>query len=69
MNDNVAKLVTTKPDAELAEEFKQKVIEAYKPLIDICNEYEKHGLMVQASIGKNAIGQFQLIQLQIIKTF
>lgn len=62
-------LVPTKSDAELAEEFKKKVAEAYQPLIAVLDEYDKHGLNMQASVGKNAFGKFQIVQLIVMKQF
>lgn len=68
-NGNVATLVPTKSDGDLAEEFKERVIEAYKPLIEICNEMDKHGFQMQAGIGKNAFGKYQIVQLSLVKVF
>lgn len=66
---NIANLVPTKSDAELAEELKQKVADAYQPFIDLLNEYDRHGLNVQAAVGKNAFGKYQVMQLQVIKVY
>lgn len=68
-NPRIAQLVTTKPDAELAEELKKKVEEAYEPFIALLNEYDKYGFNVQAAVGKNAFGKYQVVQLQVIKVY
>jgi len=67
--DNVAQLVPTKSDADLANELKEKVAEAYKPFLELLNEYDKYGLNVQAGVGKNAFGKYTIIQLQVIKVY
>lgn len=67
--NNVAQLVPTKSDAELANELKEKVAEAYKPFLELLNEYDKHGLNVQAGVGKNAFGKYAIVQLQVIKVY
>jgi hypothetical protein len=67
--DTIAQLIPTKSDAELAEELKQKVANAYQPFIDLLNEYDKYGLNVQAGVGKNAFGKYQVVQLQVIKVY
>lgn len=67
--DNITKLVPTKSDAELAQEFKEKVAQVYEPLLALLNEYDKHGLNMQAGVGKNAFGKYQITQLQVVKVF
>lgn len=67
--NNIATLVPNKPDAELAEDFKQEVAKAYEPLIEVLDKYDAHGLNVLASVGKNVFGKFQIQQLTVIKTF
>jgi hypothetical protein len=66
---SVATLVPGKNDKELSEEFKERVIEAYKPLIALCDEMDKQGFQMQCSVGKNAFGKYQIIQLQLMKVF
>lgn len=63
------RLVTTKSDAELANELKDKVAEVYEPLLALLNEYDKHGFNVQAGVGKNAFGKYVIVQLQVIKVY
>ena len=69
INRNIAQLVPTKSDAELANELKEKVAEAYKPFLELLNEYDKYGLNVQAGVGKNAFGKYAIVQLQVLKVY
>ncbi len=66
---NITTLVPTKSDKELAEELKEKVAEAYKPFLELLNEYDKYGLNVQAGVGKNAFGKYAIVQLQVLKVY
>lgn len=68
-NNNVATLVPGKNDKELSEEFKERVVEAYKPLIEILDQMDKQGFQLQCNVGKNAFGKYQIIQLQLVKVF
>ena len=68
-NKSPVQLVPTKSDADLAAEFKEKVIKAYEPLIEVLNEYDKHGLNMQCSVGKNAFNKYQIVQLAVVKQY
>lgn len=45
--DNVAKLVTTRPDAEIAADIKARVTAAMDPVLAIFDEAARAGLMIQ----------------------
>lgn len=68
MNDMV-KLIPTKPDAELAEELKQELIEAAKPWLDVCTKAKLAGFDVQANFAPNAFKQVVIQHLNLIKTY
>lgn len=68
MNDPV-KLVTTKPDVEVAEELKKELAEAAKPYLAVCTKANQLGFNVQAVFVKNAFNQFDIQQLQLVKIF
>lgn len=68
MNDPV-KLVTTKPDAELAEELKQELLEALKPALEVSTRALSLGFQVQLNMGANAFKQVVVQQLQLLKVF
>lgn len=60
-------LVAGKPDVELAEEIKERLIVALRPALDIMSEARKAGLQVQFGIGPDATGREMLTALQIIR--
>lgn len=70
MNENnVATLVPTKSDQELADDFKRKIEEVYKPLIALLDEIDKAGFRANVGCGKNAFGRYQIVQLELVKVF
>ena len=63
------KLVPTKPDAELAEELKQELLEAFQPALAVATKALLLGFQVQLQMSPNAFKQVVVQQLQLIKTF
>lgn len=47
----IAKLVPTKSDKELAEELKKELNEAAQPWLDACTKAYNNGFIVQAQFG------------------
>lgn len=68
MNEPV-KLVTTKPDTEVAAELKQEIIEALKPALAVATKALKQGFHLQMNMGPNAFGEVVIQQLNLVKTF
>ncbi len=68
MNDPI-QLVTTKPDAEVAEELKAELVEALKPALEVATRALSLGFQVQLNMGPNAFKQVVLQQLQLLKVF
>jgi hypothetical protein len=68
MSDAV-KLITTKPDVELAEELKQELAEAAKPWLEACTKAKRLGFDVHAQFVPNLFNQFIIQQLALTKTF
>lgn len=68
MND-VARLVPTKPDAEVAEELKQEIAEASKPMLEAMTKALSMGFQVQAQFAPNAFKQVIIQQLVLSKVF
>jgi hypothetical protein len=50
-NDAPMTLVTTKPDAEVAEEFKDRIRAKLEELLAIMNEARAHDFVVQFGLG------------------
>jgi hypothetical protein len=68
MNE-IAKLVPTKPDREVAEELKAELMEAAKPWLEACAKAHKAGFIVQAQFAPNFLSQYIVQSLQLIKTY
>jgi hypothetical protein len=49
-------LVPGKTDAEYAKELKEKIIEVYKPLLEVLTQANKDGFVVQCDVGPGAFG-------------
>lgn len=68
MNDPI-QLVTTKPDAELAEELKAEIREAIKPYLEVSTKIHKLGFILQMQMSPNAFGEVIIQQLNLMKQF
>jgi hypothetical protein len=69
IENNIAQLVPTKSDFEIAKEFREKVIEAYQPLLKILSDMDKHKFNIQVNVGKNGLGKFDILSLAVIKIY
>lgn len=68
MNE-IAKLVTTKPDTEVAAELKVELIEAAKAWLEVCTKAHKAGFIVNAQFGPNYLGTYIIQSMSLVKTF
>ncbi len=68
MNEPV-KLVTTKPDAELAEELKLELVKAAEPWLAACTKAKSLGFDVQAQFSINSFKQMIIQDLKLMKIF
>ena len=66
---NTLTVVPSKPDAEVAAELKEKVINLYQPLLDLLSEANDKGFQVQVGCGVGPLGKYVIQQLQIVKIF
>jgi hypothetical protein len=69
MNDSPIQLVTTKPDAELAEELKAELIEKLKPVLETATKALRLGFQVQLNMGANPFKEVIVQQLNLLKVF
>jgi phosphoglycolate phosphatase-like HAD superfamily hydrolase len=70
MSTEPLKLVTTKPDAEMAAEFKQKLIQVYEPLLVLLDEINDAGFQAGIQTGKGGpLGKNIIQQLQVSKVY
>ena len=68
MNEKVMSLVPNKPDAEVAQEYKQRAMELYKPMLELLNEAHKNGFVINIQAGVTPMG-IQITNLQVLKSF
>ena len=68
MND-VARLVPTKPDSEVAEELKQELAKALEPALAVATKALSLGFQVQLNMAPNAFKQVVVQHLQLVKVF
>lgn len=68
MNEPI-KLVTTKSDAELAQELKLELIQAAQPWIDACTKAHKAGFLIGANFGPDYSGKYIIQTLTLSKQF
>lgn len=62
-------LVPNRSDQDIVDDLRKRVIEAYRPLLDLCTEAHKSGLAMQIEIGPDAFGVFGIRNFQVIKIF
>lgn len=67
--NGMLKLVTTKPDAELAAEFKTRLVEAYGPIMALIDEIDAAGFEAQIACSKGALGKQVIAQLHVLKRY
>jgi hypothetical protein len=65
----VAQLVTTKPDAEVAAEFKKRMIEVGAPITALFDEIRAAGFQAQLSWGMGPLGNFVITLCKVAKEY
>jgi hypothetical protein len=68
MNEPV-KLITTKPDIELAKELKDELTNASEAWLKACTKAHALGFEVAANFAPNYLGQYVIQQLALLKRF
>jgi len=66
---NVATLVPTKSDADLAAEFKKRAIEVYEPVLQLLNEANAAGFEISIGSGLTPIGKHMITALRVAKVY
>jgi len=69
MDNNITKLVTTKSDTELAEEHKNNIIEAAKPLMQALTSARRDGFVSQLNFGEDAFKNITINHFMLLKQF
>ena len=66
---NVATLIPTKSDADLAAEFKKRAIEVYEPVLQLLNEANAAGFEIGIGSGLTPIGKHMITALRVAKVY
>ena len=59
-------LTPTKPDKEIAADFRQRLEQAFQPILELCAEANSHGMSVGWNLQRNQLGRF-VISIMISK--
>ena len=62
-------IIPGRPDKEMAEDFKRRMLEAAKPLCLLMDEVKAAGFTMTFSLGPDAMGRSVVTQLGVSKVF
>lgn len=62
-------LVPTKSDKDVANELRDKLIQVYRPVLDILTEAKKAGFDVSVTTGADGFNIVRLMNIQIVKQY
>ncbi len=68
-SENVVSLVPGKTDKELADEFKQRIVEAHEPLLKLFDEIKAAGFEPQVMCAPGPLGKHVITSLMLVKKF
>lgn len=68
MND-VARIVPNKPDSEIAADLKRRIVEVYKPVLDLCSEAQASGFELQVASGVGPLGRHVITLCKVVKVY
>jgi hypothetical protein len=66
---NVAMLVPTKSDTDVAAELKKRAIEIYEPVLELLNEAHDAGFEISISSALTPIGKHMITLLRVAKVY
>lgn len=66
---NITRLVPGRPDAEVAAEFKKRIIEASEPVLAVLEEAVKAGFNINIGYGMGPLGKMIIGQLIVAKHY
>jgi len=65
----VARIVPTRPDAEIAADLKRRAVELYQPILELCTEAHRGGFEVQIASGMGPLGKHVITMLKVMKAY
>ena len=69
LTDQIPRLVPTKPDAELAAEFKKRAVELYQPILDLCTEAHAAGFEINVQSSMGPLGKHVITLLKVVRVY
>ncbi len=69
MTQNVVSIVPGKTDIELAAEFKQRIVDAHVPLLQLFDEIKAAGFEPQVMCAPGPLGKHVITNLMLVKKF
>ena len=66
---NIATLVPTKSDADVATELKKRAIEVYEPVLQLLNEAHAAGFEININSALAPIGKHMITVLRVVKVY
>ncbi len=63
------RLVPSLSDADIAADLKRRMIEAFQPILALCDEAEAKGFVLAYGSGKGPLGKQVITQLVVAKHF
>ncbi len=67
--ENIISIVPGKTDADLAAEFKQRIVEAHEPLLRLFDEIKAAGFEPQVICAPGPLGKHVITNLMLVKKF
>lgn len=69
MTEGAIQLVPGRSDQDIVADLKQRMADAFKPFLALCDEAKRDGFDVQWQIGKDFSGRIVLTDLSLFKKF
>ncbi len=66
---NVTLIAPNKTDAETAQDYKERTITLYKPILDLCTEANQNGFEIMIQSGPGPLGKHIITTLKVIKVY
>ena len=63
------RIIPTLSDADIAADLKRRMIEAFQPILALCDEAEAKGFVLAYGSGKGPLGKQVITQLVVAKHF
>ena len=65
----IARIIPTRPDTEIAADLKRRAIELYNPILELCTEAHNAGFEVHISSAMGPLGKHVITLLKVAKVY